>query len=265
MESFEVLMKIKVSDVCEFMDTIAPENSCEDWDNVGLLIGNKDNEISKIMVALDASQDVIDQAVDKKVNMIITHHPLIFKPVKTITSADNVGRKLMRLIKHDICVYSAHTNLDIAKNGVNDELLRVLHLEKTIVIENTFENQILKVGEFENEMDFTKSLEMIKTLLNVDHVRLIGKKDRVKSVGVFCGSFDGNLEAILKSNVDLLITGDVKYHVAKDAVEKGICIIDAGHFNTEIIIVPHIANQLRGKFEQVEIFQALENDAFVVK
>ena len=123
-------MSVKCSDIINIMEEYANSNLAEDWDNVGLMVGDENKTISKILVALDIEDKIIDEAIEKNCDMIITHHPFIFKGIKSIKASDTIGARIIKLIKNNICVFSAHTNLDIAKNGTNDTLANLLNLEK---------------------------------------------------------------------------------------------------------------------------------------
>ena len=149
-------MAVKCSDIINIMEEYANPNLAEDWDNVGLMVGDENRTISKILVALDIDDKIIDEAIEKKCDMIITHHPFIFKGIKSIKASDTLGNRIIKLIKNNICVFSAHTNLDIAINGTSDTFAKLLNLEK---ISNLFEkdNSLVglgRVGQLEEDHAF---------------------------------------------------------------------------------------------------------------
>ncbi|HHY79465.1 MAG TPA: Nif3-like dinuclear metal center hexameric protein [Thermoanaerobacter sp.] len=141
-------MGLKCQVIASIMDKLAPRKFAEEWDNVGLLIGDGSKDISKVLVALDATSEVIKEAVDKKVDMIVTHHPLIFKPIKNVRADNPVGSLLIQLIKNDISLYAAHTSFDIAPNGVNDILCNVLGIYDREVLDVTYSERYKKIAVY---------------------------------------------------------------------------------------------------------------------
>ncbi|SNX54931.1 Nif3-like dinuclear metal center hexameric protein [Thermoanaerobacterium sp. RBIITD] len=138
-------MSLKCQTIAGMIDKLAPHKYAEDWDNVGLLIGNPQKDVSTVMVALDATYEVIKEAISKKVDMIVTHHPIIFKPVKNIRDDNPTGKIISLLMKNDIPVYSAHTNFDIAKGGMNDILCNVLGIYNEEVLQVTYKEEYKKI------------------------------------------------------------------------------------------------------------------------
>mgnify|MGYP000918282555 CR=1 FL=1 len=241
----------KCRDIISFLEQIAPVELAEEWDNTGFQVGNRDDNVDKVLVCLDITSASVKEALSRKVNLIVTHHPLIFKGLKRVIEGEEKGDILYELIRNGINVYSAHTNLDYAESGVNDHLARTLRINKTVRLG---EGPGL-VGEIEKELNLDDFISSVKKHLNVPFVRVVGKREKmIKKVAVFCGSFDGNLNCIIESGADVLVTGDLKYHSALEAVEEGICIIDAGHFNTEKIIVPVLAEAISGRFPQIDVY-----------
>ncbi len=242
---------IACSEIIRFMEQTAPVELAEDWDNVGLLVGTKDCFVKRIMVCLDITSSSVRVAAAEKVDMIITHHPVIFKGIKNLTQDNAKGRLLFELMRNNIGVYSAHTNLDFAEYGVNDRLAGALGLTKLEMLGKGPG----KTGYLPDKKSHADFIAMVKCALNVPFVRTTGKNClTVHKVAVFSGSFDDDLEAFMKSGADAMVTGDLKYHTALDASEAGLCIIDAGHFNTEKIILPILAASLATKFPAIEVF-----------
>jgi GTP cyclohydrolase I len=263
-------MSVKCGDVAKFMEDLAPLNLAEDWDNVGLLLGNSQSDIRKILVCLDATSEVVDEAIKWGADLIVSHHPLIFEGLKRINSDDTKGRLIYKLIKNNIGVYSAHTNLDFAKEGLNQYLAELLGLKaiKNLrkykadkLYKNVYPMEIAgeeyglgKIGTLEIPQNLDTFISTIKEKLKTKYIRLIGHtKNDIINVAVFCGSFDNDWTGVLKEGADVLVTGDIKYHTAMDAIEKDVCVIDAGHFNTESIIVPQLAKLLSEKFSDIEV------------
>ncbi len=242
-------MSVKCSEIINIMEEYANSSLAEDWDNVGLMLGDENANINKILVALDIDDKIIDEAIDKKCDMIITHHPFIFKSVKSIKSSDILGNRIIRLIKNNICVFSSHTNLDIAINGTNDTLAKLLNLEK---IGNLFDKENSKVGlgrvgEFSKTISFSEVVEKVKNVLNLKSLVVSGDLDtKIKKIGICTGAggeVDFMLQAISKG-CDAYITGDIKYHNSQVASDLGLCLIDATHYASEVIIVPVICDYI---------------------
>lgn len=242
-------MAAKVKDLICFMEKIAPPMLAESWDNVGLMVGEKDKEVKRVLVALDAIDKVIDEAIEKDCQMIITHHPLIFRGTKSVTSETALGRRLLKLIQNNIAVYSAHTNLDIVKGGTNDTLAKLLELENIEnLCEPVFEDMALgKVGELKAEITFEELIKKTQEALKLKGLIACGDKERmVKKVAVGTGACS-DIEYIQRAKAlgcDVLITSDVGYHDAQNAVDYDICLIDASHYGTEVIIVNELIDRL---------------------
>lgn len=363
---------MKCSDIIKFMEEFAPPQLAEDWDNVGLMLGSREDTIKRVMVCLDVTPEVIEAAEAAGVNLIVSHHPFIFKGLKRISREDLKGKMIMDLIKNGINVYSAHTNLDVTDGGINqylsgllglgnlknlkkyktERLLKLVvfvpkesldtvrdamgkagagwignyrdcsfttegigtfrpqegtnpyigtqgNLEKveeyrieTVASEKIIDQVVSAmksvhpyeevaydiyplelsgkefgmgcVGELDNTVSTIAFAEVVKNKLNTKNVRVIGNLDReIKKVAVFCGSFDNGIMRLAKSQADVLVTGDVKYHDAMDMLQMGMCVIDAGHFSTERIIVPRLVELLKQRFEKLEVMSNnVEADPF---
>lgn len=246
---------VKCYEIIAFLEKLAPQELAEEWDNTGLLVGNRNDSIIRIMICLDVTLASINEAVAKKADLIITHHPVIFEGIKRITEQDFKGKQLYKLIHNGLSVYSAHTNLDYADSGVNTCLASNLGIHDTVVMGKGPG----KCGMLEQRMSLEEFTRHVKKSLQVPFLRVVGHAaSGIQKVAVFSGSFDGDLDAVLESGADALVTGDLKYHTALDAQEAGICIIDAGHFSTEKIVLPYLAQVIGEAFPDVEILTFTE-------
>ena len=249
----------KVKDVFEYLNSIAPTALKMDFDNVGLLVGGEDNDVSKVLVALDITDEVIDEAISYGAELIVSHHPIIFEPVKEVLCSDLVGRKLVKLIKNDISAICMHTNLDIAEGGVNDALMTALggvsgaYLEFTGVDSNGEKQGCGRVGELECEMTMPEFLEKCKTALNSNGLRYYDAGIKVKKLAVMGGSGGSEVELAKAAGCDTYVTSDIKYNNFLDAKELGINLIDADHFCTENVIIPVLCDKLTAQFTECEI------------
>lgn len=229
-----------VREIYNFIDSIAPFNTAEEWDNSGLLVGDENKIVNKIIFALDCTNAVIEQAISCGADLVITHHPVIFKPISEV-SADSL---VYKLIKNDLSIICAHTNYDKAIEGVNDILCYSVELEKFVHIDGT----CLNVGELSNEMNSDEFAKSVKSKLN-GIVRYNSIEKSVKKVAVCSGSGSDYLSLAKELNCDALLTGDGSHHSFLDADEMGILLVCAGHFETENIAIKPLANKIRNNYD----------------
>ncbi len=344
-----------IADILAMMESIAPRRLAQDWDNCGLQIGDTDRPVRRIMIALDPTPEVIQSACDHKIDLLITHHPLIFKPLRSIDLTTPLGRIIQRAIQHHVAIFSAHTNLDTATNGLNDLFLEkigvtpvgvlcpdspveycklsvyvpvshcqeildvffqldassqdkytcctfrhpgtgtfkpgplaqpflgkpgggIVHADE-VKIEARFrkdavqqaveairsvhpyesmaydvyplENQNVetgfgRIGRLENPMPFLKFSKIIKSKFKLRHLKISGPLElMVRHVAVCTGSGSSMMPAFLASSADVFISGDLKYHDARDAEICGKGLIDAGHFASEAMMIHYISERLK--------------------
>lgn len=224
-------------DIIKIIEEHFPPINAEDWDNVGLLIGNYEKEVKKIQFSIDATLEAIDNAIENKIDMIITHHPIIFKAIKNINNNTVIGRKILKLIKNDINVYCIHTNLDSTLGGLNDYILNKLGIESSQILDLNKETKsgIGRVYKLKDEIFLKQYLEILKEKLGIKNIRLISKnKDRkIKKIALINGSAMSYWKLANSIKVDLFITGDITYHDALDAKESEMNVIDFGHYESE--------------------------------
>lgn len=359
---------IKCKDVCKHIEELCPRELAIEWDNVGLLVGDPEQEVRKVLVALDATPEVINEAIHDKADMIVTHHPLFNPkfggPIKNITTDSITGKAIYSLIKNNIAIYCAHTNLDIAQGGINDVLVDLFQLKNVNLLETTDTGKLKKlvvfvpqshlenvrsaiskagagwtgnysdctfqcqgegtfkgleganpyigsvgelekvqehrletifteeiqtgvinamleahpyeevaydiyplenkgkqvglgrVGELPNEIELFDFAKIVKQKLKLDNIRIVGDiKTKVKKVAICSGSGMSLLKHVKDCRADVYITGDVKYHDAQEALAWGINIIDAGHYQSENIIVPVLKKYIE-KIDGVEVLES---------
>lgn len=226
---------MKVYQIAELIEKLAPSELAEEWDNVGLLVGDKNKNVNKVLVALDINSNILKQAIDLKADLIITHHPLIFKPIFRID--DDI---LMALIKNDIAVYSAHTNLDNSETGVNSVLAETLSLK------NVSRKGMMATGETQ-EVSAYDFVDFVKKSLKVEAVRVSDYEltKKIKKVAVLGGSGGDFIKQAIELGCDAFVTGEASYHDAQIAYENNILLISAGHFETENPVVNMLAEYLK--------------------
>jgi len=239
-------MDLTVDKMVKIMNEMAPTTLAEDWDNVGLMLGRRDQKVKVIMCALDLSPEVLEQAVRKKCDLVITHHPAIFKGMKSITDSDWKASMLLEAARHDMAIYSAHTNLDSVAGGVSDVLADLLGLENVepLAGEDGSLSGTGRSGRLKKEMELDEFADKVKKVLKLRTVTVVSAGRPVKKVAVCGGSGMDFLEDVKRSGADTYVTGDVKYHQAQDAAAAGINLIDATHQGTELPIVNKMADRL---------------------
>jgi len=245
------MKKITVQHVAEVMNRIAPRQLAEDWDNPGLLVGSFNSEVEKIFVSLDVTDEVINAAVNFGANLIIAHHPLIFRSVKNFRTDLPLGKKLETLIKNDIAVFAAHTNLDSVQGGVNDVLAEKLRLVEVKMFGDE-EISLGRIGKLPEKMTAKNFALHVKKSLNCESVRLVDAGDfQIEKVGLCSGAGSDIISKAKFYGAQAFVTGDLKYHEAQSAIENKIHVVDAGHFATEFPIVHALAKILATEFEKL--------------
>lgn len=255
----------KVREITEEIEKIAPKFLQEDYDNVGLMVGDYNKEVTKVLLTLDCTKEVINEAIENKCELIISHHPLLFKKPKNIIKGDLIGDKVISLIKNDISLYSCHTNLDSAKLGLNSTIVNMLGFEYEKIIEPSniagHENEgIGRIIDLKKEVLLTELVDLIKNKLNIKNMRAVISNEKVKKIAIINGSGQDLFYEAKGMGADCIISGDTTYHFASDFKEMGISIIDAGHFSTEWLVFLKTLEFLKEKFKDIEFISSKKND-----
>lgn len=259
---------MKCYEVLEKLEILSPVEYAEDWDNIGLLAGRRDKEVDIIYIALDATDDVIEEAVRLGADLLLTHHPLIFKKLSRVNTDDFIGRRVYKLIRNDICYYAMHTNFDVM--GMADAAADELALTDRDVLEVTYEDDIAKegcgrVGKLLKPMSVAECAEFVKKNFDIPNVRVFGcVDDMVENVAVMPGSGGSYIREAIKANADVMITGDVSHHEGIDAVAQGLKIIDAGHYGIEKLFVNYMKEFLTRELPELKVYTAEPSEPFVV-
>jgi len=272
--------------IMQIFEEWAPATLAEEWDNVGLLIGDVSRTINKVLVALDATEAVIDEAVKGGFDFLVVHHPLVYNPVKRITTADSVGKKILALVENKIGCFCAHTNLDKASGGVSDLLAQKIGLHDIAPLipeshevqglEHNAQDALLlppveiaerfsstsqigigRVGFLLEEKSLTALAADIKAALQLSTVRISGDGDKkIKKIGLCGGDGSGSryMEAAIAAKCDLYITGDLRYHAVQEALERGIAFVDITHYGGEVLVIDAIVSRLRDAVPGLKIF-----------
>lgn len=240
---------MKVYEIVGLIEKAFPPEYAESWDNVGLLVGRSDKEVKKVLLTLDVTPFAVDEAKAAGVDMIVSHHPMMFSGVKRITEKTYDGKMLLELLESGIAVFAAHTNLDSGKGGLNDKLAEMFRLKNTeVVLKSGTEGVGLgRIGDLEREMTAREFAEYAKSVLNT-HVRLSGDGERVvRRAAVGSGASDDIIPTAAEMGADLVLTGDCKYHRNQEYTALGVTVIDAGHYPTEIIAMDIFEKLLKNR------------------
>lgn len=249
------------SAVKHYMETAFPKDLAYEWDNVGLQIGTLNQTLKGIYVTLDVTKDAVHEAIEQGANVIIAHHPLLFKPLNHILSDQYKGKVIEMLLKNNIAVYVAHTNYDIAHGGMNDMLASKLGMEDIKVLEYTDETHgIGRIGAY-GPKTLQATIEDIKTKLNLNDARLITNRSldkKVKTLAISGGSGSHHMAMAKFKGADLYVTGDISYHQAHDMLQMGLSVLDVGHY-AEKHFIPAIKEGLREAGIDVPIHESTIN------
>lgn len=247
-----------------------PLDKAADWDNSGFQTGRRNKEIKKVMIALDATDDVISQAEKWGADLLLTHHPLTLSGIKSVTSETLTGRKYLELIRHDICCYASHTVYDVVdmapQAGQMMKLQKPEILEVTGIDPKTAEYMGFgRVGSLVRPVTLRECADLVKTIFKLDNVKVFGDLEQVvQRVAISPGSGKSMIAPSLKAKAQVLITGDIGHHDGIDAVDQGLAIIDAGHYGLEHIFIARMEKFLRDTGKDLEIMRAETGSPFEI-
>ncbi|MBL7211630.1 MAG: Nif3-like dinuclear metal center hexameric protein [Desulfobacteraceae bacterium] len=245
-------MNPTLKDILALLEELAPLRLAEPWDNPGLQVGSYLQVIRKISLALDPTLRSLRAAHSHKAQLLLTHHPLVLKPLSSVDINGHPGEVIFGAIKGNVSVVSAHTNLDVAKGGINEILAGLLDLQDVEVLKETFGEDgvgLGRIGNLPEPVDLSAATETIRRIFGPESVNICGKADdRIHRVAVVGGSGGSLVPLAATKGADLLLTGDVSYHHALEAEYLGIILIDVGHFATEKTAFGVFGKNLREKF-----------------
>ncbi len=221
-----------VKDIINIIESAAPLCLAEEWDNPGLMVGRESAPVHRVLTALDCDMEVVKEAVEKGCDMIVTHHPLIFRPLSFVTSENSIGRILLALAENKIALYSAHTNFDGAKGGINDFLCDMLNLQNVEICESIGGGNLVRKGKI-SPTPFSEYAAFLAKTFNKPYIRCVGDKNKMIERVAICSGGGGDFVGDMAELCDLFITGDVKYHAAREAHEQRLCLAMVEHFETE--------------------------------
>ena len=248
----------QICDIQRFLEQLAPLNLSEDWDNVGLLVGDRTAEANRIMTCLTVTPATVQEAVAEQANLIVTHHPFPFRSLKRLTTDSTVGRMLLQLVEKRIAIYSAHTAFDSCANGINQKLSKLFGLSDIQPLQ-TIEGQSTQIGVGRYGSIASTTLEpfcqMVKQKLAISGLHIVGDgKNAVKKVGIACGSAGQFLDVAIRNGCDTFVTGEANFHTCLEAEARNVNLILPGHFASERFAMEEIGETIKGEFSNIEVW-----------
>ncbi|MDR2888254.1 MAG: Nif3-like dinuclear metal center hexameric protein [Lachnospiraceae bacterium] len=258
---------MKCTEIIKKLEQLFPPALAETYDNVGLLAGRPDKEIKRIYLAVDPTDAVVDDALLKQADLLLTHHPLIFRPMKRIVTDDFIGRRVYTLIRNDICYYALHTNYDTVEMA--DAAAMMLDLQERRVLKPAAHPEtqegIGRIGRLPQRMTLRECAQLVKERFDLPTVRIYGDQDQtVEWAAISPGSGRSVLQAAVSSPANLLITGDIDHHDGLDCMAQGLPLIDAGHLGLEKIFVPNMREFFRRELPEMKLLETVTQEVFQV-
>ncbi len=243
---------MQVKDLLTVLNEFASFDLAESWDNVGLLVGSPESNVSGILVGLDPTMDLLEQAVSTGVNTVVTHHPLIFQPLKALRTDQVIGKLIKKAIDQQLTIIGCHTNLDVVPGGVNDVFAQSLGLHNLKpVTDNEPDIGFGRIGTLSEPATAESFLEKLSQTLDIKTMRIAGTLPDTITTVALCGGSGSDLAGqAFKLGAQVYISGEIKHSIARWAEDSGFCIIDAGHFATENLIVPALVDTLAQKLTE---------------
>jgi dinuclear metal center YbgI/SA1388 family protein len=260
-----------VNEILKFLSDYAPAELAEDWDNTGLLIGQRDDVVSSIMTCLTLTPDVAEEAVSKGASLVVTHHPILFRAVQRLTDETSEGRMLLSLIRAGVAVYSPHTSYDSAYEGVNRQLAESLNLTDVRPLrvaegggdsENADQPDAAdepvgsgRFGDLPSAVSLAEFVEQVKQALGVNHTWFVGDSSAtIRRVGIACGAAAEFMGDAAREGCDVLLTGEARFHACLEARTRGIALVLPGHYPTERPAMENLAELLSLQFPDLDVW-----------
>ncbi len=256
---------MKLSAIISVLENEYPPHLAEDWDNVGLLVGDADAEISSVLVSLDVTDEAVARAEELGAGLILTHHPLIFRPLKKVTEQDFIARRIRRMIRADINYYAMHTNFDLA--GMADLNAADLGLIDPQILTETVHPGYGygRIGSVSEPCTLRAFAERVREAAALPYIRVYGDPERaVSTAAVSSGAGKMSIDDALRLGADVLVTGDLDYHSAIDAAARGLATVDAGHYGTEYTFIRFMAGFMREHFPGLAVHEMEVRQPYIV-
>ncbi len=255
---------MRCQDILDKIEARYPRKYACDWDNVGLLAGNREREVDTVYIALDATDEVVDAASECGAQLLLTHHPMIFGGLKSVTTDDYVGERLIRLIRNDISYYAMHTNYDVM--GMAELAADMLELKNRRVLEEVLDGEgIGRVGDLPRSMTLEECASFVKERFGLPNVKIFGELEKQVQRAAICpGSGKSEAKPALSMGAEVYITGDIDHHTGIDMADCGMAIIDAGHYGVEHIYIADMEQFLKENCPELRVYTAPVKQPFQV-
>jgi len=242
---------IRLREIIDFLREFAPPELAEEWDNVGLLIGNPDDEIRSALTCLTLTPNVAEEAIAANCQLVVSHHPVLFRPVQKLTSENSEGRMLLSLIRAGVSVYSPHTRYDSAADGINAQLAKVFNLRDVQPLRPNLTSPLGsgRWGSLPSPLALGELIELTKPVLRVSTLQYVGNLDRrITKLGIACGAAAEFLRDAAQFGCEALLTGEARFHSCLEAEASNIALILPGHYATERPAMERLAEVLQARF-----------------
>jgi dinuclear metal center YbgI/SA1388 family protein len=254
---------VLISDICAHLETIAPVRLAEDWDNVGLLVGDAGRAARRVMTCLSVTPASVDEAIAGQADLVVTHHPFPFRPLQRLTTATTVGRLLWQVAGAGISVYSPHTAWDSASLGINQQLAQGLGLTDVEPLNPCIGDPDAlgsgRVGTWSEPLPLSSATARVKQFLRLDQLQFVGDENQsIARVAIGCGSAGSFLAAARQANCQMLVTGETNFHTCLEAQALGVALVLAGHYASERFAMETLARQLHAHFTDLQIWASRE-------
>ncbi len=251
--------KTTVNGLCQYLDQFAPTRLAEEWDNVGLLAGDRQSACERVMTCLTITPESVEEAVEERANLIVTHHPLPFHPFRQLTTDTVPSRMLWNLAKADIAIYSPHTGFDSAIEGINFALatkLGLKNIQPLVPLPDETENiGTGRVGTPTSPLNLNEFIENAKRAFNMDTIKFVGDpSDTISKAAVACGSGESFLGQAIEAGCDLFVTGETDFHTCLEARAHDVALLLLGHYNSERFAVEQLADRLANSFPNLTVW-----------
>jgi dinuclear metal center YbgI/SA1388 family protein len=247
-----------VASVADFLESFAPARLAADWDNVGLLLGDRSAKVERVMTCLTVTPETAQEAIDERANLIVTHHPFPFHAMRRVTSDDAAGRTLLSLAAARIAVYSPHTAFDSAQQGINQRLAEGLGLRDIEPLVPDAMEPVLgtgRMGKLPQALPLAEVARRLAAFLHLDSVQVVGDQNRsIRCVAIGCGSAGELLEAAQRAGCDCFVTGEARFHTCLEAQSSGVSMLLAGHYASERFAVEALAEILAQQFAGIKVW-----------
>ena len=250
-----------VRDIANFLESFAPPTLAEDWDNVGLLVGDPDRTVQRVMTCLTVTPASLAEAVREQAELVVTHHPLPFRALKRITTETTAGRLLLLAMRHGIAIHSPHTAFDSARGGINQQLAEALGLREIVPLSsspNSLTSPTIGTGRqggLPESTDVAMVVARLKSFLGLSQLQIVGSlTTAARRVAVACGAAGSMLELAQRGNCDVFVTGEASFHTCLEAEATKVVLILTGHFASERFAVEQLARIVGREFSNLAIW-----------